>query len=90
MLSKAIFGLPPPPSILSSANKPGMPKRWRGSEPVDGAVQVTTVDDSCHQVVGVGVVGEFAVEHAVLTDTQPTPRCMTSNWLDVEVRGIIQ
>ncbi|HEX3517577.1 MAG TPA: hypothetical protein VHT29_00930 [Solirubrobacteraceae bacterium] len=48
-------------------------------------MQVTTVDDSCHQVL---CVGEFAVEHAVLTDTQPTPRCMTSNWLDVEVRGI--
>jgi hypothetical protein len=36
---------------------------------------------------GVGVVGEFAVEQAVLADAQATPG-VSSHWLDVEVRGI--
>src|ERR1022692_4234099 len=59
-----------------------------GSELVDRTVQVAPVDDSGHQVACVGLLGEFAVEHAVLTDAQTTPWSMSGHWLDVEVRGI--
>jgi hypothetical protein len=58
---------------------------WSGSEPVDGTVQVATVYDSCHQVVRICLVGEFAVGHAMLNISQTTPRgvsghCLTSRF----------
>jgi hypothetical protein len=62
--------------------------KWSGSEPVDGAVEVATVDDACHQVARVGLVGELAVEHPMLTDSQTTPRSMSSHWLDVQAGAI--
>jgi hypothetical protein len=50
-------------------------------------VQVTTVDDSRDQIARVAPVRQFTVEHAILADTQPAPRSVFGDLLDVEVRG---
>jgi hypothetical protein len=51
-------------------------------------VQVTAVDNPSHEVMRVALIREFTVKHAMLTDTQATPRSMSSDLLDVEVRGV--
>jgi hypothetical protein len=40
------------------------------------------------QIVRICLVGKFAVEDAMLTNSQTTPRSVSGHWLDGEVRGI--